>query len=145
MRKEIHPEYREVLFHDTSVDEYFLIRSTLNTDQTKEYEGKTYPYCVLDISSASHPFYTGKQKFVNEGGRVDKFKKRFGNRTKVASAVEEAPVEEVIATEAVAEEAVAVEAPVEEVVTEEVVAVETATEEVVAEEATEEESPSEEK
>ena len=145
MRKEIHPEYREVLFHDTSVDEYFLIRSTLNTDQTKEYEGKTYPYCVLDISSASHPFYTGKQKFVNEGGRVDKFKKRFGNRTKAASVVEEAPVEEVIATEAVAEEADAVEAPVEEVVTEEAVAVETATEEVVVEEATEEESPSEEK
>ena len=145
MRKEIHPEYREVLFHDTSVDEYFLIRSTLNTDQTKEYEGKTYPYCVLDISSASHPFYTGKQKFVNEGGRVDKFKKRFGNRTKVAAAVEEAPVEEVIATEAVAEEAVAVEAPVEEVVTEEAVAAETATEEVVVEEATEEESPTEEK
>ena len=145
MRKEIHPEYREVLFHDTSVDEYFLIRSTLNTDQTKEYEGKTYPYCVLDISSASHPFYTGKQKFVNEGGRVDKFKKRFGNRTKVAAAVEEAPVEEVIATEAVAEEAVAVEAPVEEVVTEEAVAAETATEEAIVEEATEEESPSEEK
>ena len=137
MRKEIHPEYREVLFHDTSVDEYFLIRSTLNTDQTKEYEGKTYPYCVLDISSASHPFYTGKQKFVNEGGRVDKFKKRFGNRTKVAAPVEEAPVEEVIATEAVAEEAVAVEAPVEEVVTEEAVAAETATEEVVVEEVTE--------
>ena len=145
MRKEIHPEYREVLFHDTSVDEYFLIRSTLNTDQTKEYEGKTYPYCVLDISSASHPFYTVKQKFVNEGGRVDKFKKRFGNRTKVAAAVEEAPVEEVIATEAVAEEAVAVEAPVEEVVTEEAVAAETATEEAVVEETTEEESPSEEK
>lgn len=145
MRKEIHPEYREVLFHDTSVDEYFLIRSTLNTDQTKEYEGKTYPYCVLDISSASHPFYTGKQKFVNEGGRVDKFKKRFGNRTKVAAAVEEAPVEEVIATEAVAEEAVAVEAPVEEVVTEEAVAAETATEEVIVEEVTEEESPTEEK
>ena len=145
MRKESHPEYREVLFHDTSVDEYFLIRSTLNTDQTKEYEGKTYPYCVLDISSASHPFYTGKQKFVNEGGRVDKFKKRFGNRTKVAAAVEEAPVEEVIATEAVVEEAVAVEAPVEEVVTEEAVAAETATEEVIVEEATEEESPTEEK
>ena len=145
MRKEIHPEYREVLFHDTSVDEYFLIRSTLNTDQTKEYEGKTYPYCVLDISSASHPFYTGKQKFVNEGGRVDKFKKRFGNRTKVAAAVEEAPVEEVLATEAVVEEAVAVEAPVEEVVTEEAVAAETATEEVIVEEATEEESPTEEK
>ena len=156
MRKEIHPEYREVLFHDTSVDEYFLIRSTLDTDQTKEWEGNTYPYCVLDISSASHPFYTGKQKFVNEGGRVDKFKKRFGNRTKAATAVEEAPVEEVIAAEVVAEEAVAVEAPVEEVVAEEAVAVEapvdeepaeeTPAEETIAEELpTEEESPSDEK
>jgi large subunit ribosomal protein L31 len=141
MRKEIHPEYREVLFHDTSVDEYFLIRSTLDTDQTKEWEGNTYPYCVLDISSASHPFYTGKQKFVNEGGRVDKFKKRFGNRTKAATAVEEAPVEEVIAAEVVAEEAVAVEAPVEEVVAEEAVAVEAPVEEVVAEEAVAEEAP----
>lgn len=156
MRKEIHPEYREVLFHDTSVDEYFLIRSTLDTDQTKEWEGNTYPYCVLDISSASHPFYTGKQKFVNEGGRVDKFKKRFGNRTKAATAVEEAPVEEVIAAEVVAEESVAAETPVEEVVVEEAVAVEapvdeepageTPAEETIAEELpTEEESPSDEK
>ena len=156
MRKEIHPEYREVLFHDTSVDEYFLIRSTLDTDQTKEWEGNTYPYCVLDISSASHPFYTGKQKFVNEGGRVDKFKKRFGNRTKAATAVEEAPVEEVIAAEVVAEESVAAETPVEEVVVEEAVAVEapvdeepaeeTPAEETIAEELqTEDESPSDEK
>ena len=156
MRKEIHPEYREVLFHDTSVDEYFLIRSTLDTDQTKEWEGNTYPYCVLDISSASHPFYTGKQKFVNEGGRVDKFKKRFGNRTKAATAVEEAPVEEVIAAEVVAEESVVAEAPVDEVVVEEAVAVEapvdeepteeTPAEETIAEELpTEEESPSDEK
>ena len=77
MKKEIHPEYREVLFHDTSVDEYFLIPSTLNTDQTKEWEdGKTYPYCPLDVSSASHPFYTGKQKIIDSGGRVDRFKKR---------------------------------------------------------------------
>ena len=152
MKKDIHPEYREVLFHDTSVDEYFLVSSTLNTDQTKEWtDGKTYPYCVLDISSASHPFYTGKQKFVNEGGRVDKFKKRFGDRKKVATAVEEAPVEEVIAAEVVAEEVVA-----EEVVSEEVVAVdatvdvepaeEKPAEETNAEELpTEEESPSDEK
>ena len=63
MRKDIHPEYREVLFHDKSMDYYFIVRSTLQTDETKEWEdGKTYPYCVLDISSASHPFYTGKQK-----------------------------------------------------------------------------------
>ena len=85
MKKDIHPEYREVLFHDTSVDEYYLVRSTLSTDQTKEYEGKTYPYCVLDISSASHPFYTGKQKLVDTGGRVDKFRKRFGNKNKASA------------------------------------------------------------
>jgi large subunit ribosomal protein L31 len=85
MRKDIHPEYREVLFHDKSVDVYFLVPSTLKTDETKEWEdGKTYPYCVLDISSASHPFYTGKQKLVDTGGRVDKFRKRFGNKSKAA-------------------------------------------------------------
>ena len=147
MKKDIHPEYREVLFHDTSVDEYFLVSSTLNTDQTKEWtDGKTYPYCVLDISSASHPFYTGKQKFVNEGGRVDKFKKRFGDRKKVATAVEEAPVEEVIAAEAVveevvAEEVVAVDATVDVEPAEEKPAEETNAEELP----TEEESPSDEK
>ena len=140
MKKDIHPEYREVLFHDTSVDEYFLVSSTLNTDQTKEWtDGKTYPYCVLDISSASHPFYTGKQKFVNEGGRVDKFKKRFGDRKKVATAVEEAPVEEVIAAEVVAEEVVA-----EEVVSEEVVAVDATVDVEPAEETSAEELPTEE-
>ena len=58
MKKEIHPEYREVLFHDTSVDEYFLIPSTLNTDQTKEWEdGKTYPYCPRCIFCFSSFLY----------------------------------------------------------------------------------------
>ena len=94
MRKDIHPEYREVLFHDTSVDAYFLVRSTLQTDQTKEWtDGITYPYCPLDVSSASHPFYTGKQKLVDTGGRIDRFRKRFGNKSKVGTAVEEAPAE----------------------------------------------------
>ena len=82
MKKGIHPEYREVLFHDISVDEYFLINSTLKTDKTKEWEdGKTYPYYPLDVSSASHPFYTGKQKIVDTGGRVQKFEKRFGKKS----------------------------------------------------------------
>ena len=55
MKKDIHPEYREVLFHDTSVDEYFIIHSTLNTEKTKEWEdGKTYPYYALDILSLIH-------------------------------------------------------------------------------------------
>ena len=119
MRKDIHPEYREVLFHDKSVDVYFLVPSTLKTDETKEWEdGKTYPYCVLDISSASHPFYTGKQKLVDTGGRVDKFRKRFGNKSKATPAAE-APAEEALAEEGVTEEAVSEETVVEDVAEEE--------------------------
>ena len=137
MRKDIHPEYREVLFHDTSVDEYFLVRSTLSTDQTKEYEGKTYPYCVLDISSASHPFYTGKQKLVDTGGRVDKFRKRFGNKTKTTpvaeAAAEEAPIEEVVVEEAITEEVVTEEPIVEEAASEETIVEETSVEEDASE------------
>ena len=112
MKKETHPEYREVLFHDTSVDKYFLIPSTLNTDQTKEWEdGKTYPYYPLDISSASHPFYTGKHKIVDTGGRVDRFKKRFAKTAPAEKNLAEAPTEEVVE---VAQEEVT-EAPTEEV------------------------------
>ena len=80
MKKDIHPEYREVLFHDTSVDEYFIINSTLNTSQTKEHDGKTYPYYQVEISSSCHPFYTGKQKIIDSGGRVQKFEERFGKK-----------------------------------------------------------------
>ena len=113
MQKDIHPEYREVLFHDKSMDYYFIVRSTLKTDETKEWEdGKTYPYCVLDISSASHPFYTGKQKLVDTGGRVDKFRKRFGSKTKSSTEAE-------IAAEESAAEEVAVEEPVVEETAEE--------------------------
>ena len=149
MRKDIHPEYREVLFHDKSVDVYFLVPSTLKTDETKEWEdGKTYPYCVLDISSASHPFYTGKQKLVDTGGRVDKFRKRFGNKSKATPAAEapaeEAVAEEVIAEEAVAEEVVTEEAVAEEVVTEEAVSEETVVEDVAEEETATDEEPSKE-
>ena len=128
MKKETHPEYREVLFHDTSVDKYFLIPSTLNTDQTKEWEdGKTYPYYPLDISSASHPFYTGKHKIVDTGGRVDRFKKRFAKTAPAEQKLAEAPTEEVVevaqeeVTEAPTEEVQedVTEAPTEEVVEEE--------------------------
>mgnify|MGYP001334360967 CR=1 FL=1 len=146
MRKDIHPEYREVLFHDKSVDVYFLVPSTLKTDETKEWEdGKTYPYCVLDISSASHPFYTGKQKLVDTGGRVDKFRKRFGNKTKAApvdqAAVEEVPVEEVVAEEVKSEEVVAEETVVEEAAVSE----ETIVDETPADETSSEENTSEDK
>ena len=83
MKKDIHPEYREVLFHDISVDEYFLLRSTLKTDKTKKWEGKEYPYYTVEVSSASHPFYTGKQKIIDTGGRVQKFEERFGKKKQI--------------------------------------------------------------
>ena len=126
MKKDVHPEYREVLFHDTSIDKYFVVSSSLLTDETKEWEGKTYPYFSLDISSDSHPFYTGKQNLVDTAGRVDKFRKRFGSKSKAAvtsgTAVEEAPVEEAAVEEAPVEETAVEEAPVEETAVEEAAA-----------------------
>ena len=77
MKPEIHPEYRDVLFHDTSSDTYFLVGSTASTDRTEEYEGTSYPYVAIDVSSASHPFYTGKQRVTKDDGRIAKFNKRF--------------------------------------------------------------------
>nr|GIR52457.1 MAG: hypothetical protein CM15mP61_11660 [Gammaproteobacteria bacterium] len=125
MKRDIHPEYREVLFHDTSVDQYFLIPSTIQTDQTKEWEGKSYPYCPLDISSASHPFYTGKHKLVDTGGRVDKFNKRFRKPSSKAKS-EESPVVEEAAAETPAVEEAAAETPVVEEAAAETPAVEEA-------------------
>jgi large subunit ribosomal protein L31 len=78
MRADIHPDYHEVLFHDTNADVYFLTRSTIRSKVTREYEGKEYPYVALDISSASHPFYTGEQRKTQNEGRVASFNKRFG-------------------------------------------------------------------
>ena len=81
MRKGIHPEYREVIFKDISCDFAFKTRSTIKTDQTITWEdGKEYPLIKLDISSASHPFYTGKQKVLDSGGRIERFNKRFSVR-----------------------------------------------------------------
>lgn len=80
MRKDIHPEYREVVFLDASVDFSFKTRSTVKTKETITWEdGKEYPLVRLDISSASHPFFTGKMKFVDTAGRVDKFRKKYGS------------------------------------------------------------------
>ena len=135
MKRDIHPEYREVLFHDTSVDQYFLIPSTIQTDQTKEWEGKSYPYCPLDISSASHPFYTGKHKLVDTGGRVDKFNKRFRKPSSKAKSEESPVVEEAAAETPVVEEAAAETPVVEEAATETPVVEEAAAETPVVEEA----------
>ena len=116
MKKGIHPQTREVLFHDVGVDKYFLIPSTVSTTQTKKWEdGNTYPYYVLDVSSASHPFYTGKQKMLDSGGRVKKFQDRFGasGASKPKAKKVEAKAEEATEKEKADE---AIEAPVEEVV-----------------------------
>lgn len=77
MKKEIHPEYRDVVFHDTTSDEKFITRSTINTSETIEVDGKTYPLVKVEVSSASHPFYTGKKIFVDTAGRVEKFNRRY--------------------------------------------------------------------
>lgn len=83
MKKGIHPEYRWVVFKDMSADFAFLTRSCAKTKETIIWEdGKEYPLVKLEISSASHPFYTGKQKFVDTAGRVDKFFARYGKKTK---------------------------------------------------------------
>ncbi|GAA4304168.1 type B 50S ribosomal protein L31 [Nibribacter koreensis] len=78
MKKDIHPEYREVVFQDTSSDFKFITRSTMNSNETITMEdGKTYPVVKVEVSSASHPFYTGKNLFVDTAGRIDKFKQRY--------------------------------------------------------------------
>lgn len=79
MKKDIHPNYREVVFWDLSSDYKFLTRSCVDTTETITWEdGKDYPVCKVEISSASHPFYTGKNVLLDTTGRVDKFKKRYG-------------------------------------------------------------------
>jgi large subunit ribosomal protein L31 len=121
MREAIHPDYKDIKA-TCSCGNAIEIKSTLAED------------IQLDVCSECHPFYTGKQKLVDTGGRVDKFRKRFGNKTKPTPVAEEAVVEEAPSEEAPAEEALAEEAPAEEALAEEAPA-----EEALAEEAPEEE------
>jgi large subunit ribosomal protein L31 len=79
MKAGIHPEYKEVVFKDVSSDFAFLTRSTISSKETIKWEdGNEYPLIKVEVSSASHPFYTGKHKVLDSGGRVDRFKKRYG-------------------------------------------------------------------
>jgi large subunit ribosomal protein L31 len=78
MKKNIHPKYQQVAFHDTSIDKYFIIGSTLTTSKTVELDGIIYPYYSIEVSSESHPYYTGKQSIKTQDGRVAKFNSRFG-------------------------------------------------------------------
>ncbi|MDQ3618165.1 MAG: type B 50S ribosomal protein L31 [Pseudomonadota bacterium] len=78
MKTGIHPEYREVVFQDVTSEFQILTRSTLSSKETVKHDnGNEYPLIKVDISSASHPFYTGKHKVMDVGGRVDKFRKRY--------------------------------------------------------------------
>lgn len=78
MKKDVHPEnYRPVIFEDVTAGKRFLIASTIDTDKTDKWEdGKEYPLYQVEISSASHPFYTGQSKVIDTAGRVEKFRTR---------------------------------------------------------------------
>lgn len=79
MQDGIHPNYRPVVFHDVGADFKFLTRSTIASKETIKWEdGNEYPLVSVDISSESHPFYTGKMKYVDSAGRVEKFQKKYG-------------------------------------------------------------------
>ena len=91
MKKDIHPEYREVVFQDVQSDFKFLTRSTMTSDEKIKWEdGKEYPVIKVEVSSASHPFYTGKKLFVDTAGRVERFNQKY----KAKQAAAKSPVKE---------------------------------------------------
>ena len=78
MKKDIHPNYKPVVFYDTQSEFKFLTKSTMTSSETIEWEdGNTYPVIKVEVSSASHPFYTGKNIFLDTAGRVEKFNRRY--------------------------------------------------------------------
>ncbi|MDA3040904.1 MAG: type B 50S ribosomal protein L31 [Actinomycetota bacterium] len=90
MKPDIHPNYRPVVFQDASAEFSFVTRSTIQTNDTIEWEdGNTYPLAKVEISSASHPFFTGTMRIVDTAGRVERFERRFGRRRRGAGDEEE--------------------------------------------------------
>ena len=77
MKKGIHPDYQEIVFQDSSTGAQYLVGSTIKTNKKCEIDGKTYPLVTVDISAASHPFFTGKQKIMDVAGRVEKFQRKY--------------------------------------------------------------------
>ena len=83
MKKDIHPEYRNVVFKDVSTDFAILTKSTVQTSETIKWEdGNEYPLIKLEISHKSHPFFTGKQQLIDTAGRIDKLKSRYSSQKK---------------------------------------------------------------
>lgn len=101
MKKDIHPDYKPVVFQDMTTGKRFFSRSTVKTDKTEEIDGVEYGIVSMGITSDSHPFFTGKAQFVDTEGRIDKFQKRFGSirRAKKPSLGSKAAPEEAAATE----------------------------------------------
>jgi large subunit ribosomal protein L31 len=82
MKKDLHPKINDVVFKDISCDFAFLGKSTMSSKEMIKWEdGKEYPLLKVEISSASHPFYTGKQRVMDTEGRIDRFKKKYAART----------------------------------------------------------------
>jgi large subunit ribosomal protein L31 len=80
LKEGIHPNYREVVFQDMSSDFKFITRSTIQTKEMITLDGKEYPLAKIEVSSESHPFYTGQQKVLDTAGRVEKFRQKFGSK-----------------------------------------------------------------
>jgi large subunit ribosomal protein L31 len=94
MKKDIHPEYRKIVFKDASSDFAILTHSSAKTKDTIVWEdGQEYPMVPLDISSGSHPFYTGKQSFLDTAGRIDRLEKKFGGKMALGSTKGRKPAE----------------------------------------------------
>ena len=111
MKSSIHPtNYRLVVFSDEVAGFSFLTRSTAPTKDTVKWEdGNEYPMAKVEISSSSHPFFTGTMTIIDTAGRVERFEKRYGRRKKAKGAEAEAPAAEAPAAEAPAAEAPAAE------------------------------------
>ncbi len=81
MKKDIHPKYEAVIFYDTTSNTGFLTKSTQTSNETMKWEdGNEYPMIKIEISSASHPHYTGKKMFLDSAGRIEKFKKKYNRK-----------------------------------------------------------------
>jgi len=129
MKPDIHPEYRPVVFQDQSSGDNIIVGSTMETSETITIDGVEYPLAKVELSSRSHPFFTGQMKIVDTAGRVERFERRYGARKKKKAApAEDAPAAEAPKVEekaepakAAAEETAPVEetAPAEEAATEE--------------------------
>lgn len=89
MKKNIHPDYQDILFVDSSTGFKFVCGTTLKPKETETFEGKEYPVHRVPVSSSSHPFFTGSNQFIDAEGRVDKFRKRYAQKKADADQQEE--------------------------------------------------------